>query len=288
MSLPVAEAISAGLAALARMQPPDGGFPLYVAKGAARGVLCDRLFSTAYVMLGAGGLLPPDNIARAIAFIRARRRADGLWVYDPSTGLPPDSDSTACALAALALHGEPSDVSGGADLLRSFWWAERGHFRTWNTGVWSRPEHDDVVVNCNVAFALRLLGVPVTAAEAASILAFVQGVGISRYYCAPSTIAHAACRAGFDLAALPPAATARPPPDNLIGAVQWLSGMPNDDDALKAAVLDAQRADGSWPAWAWVTGEARPKPYWASAAITTALAIEALKCHTVPTSGEPL
>lgn len=42
---------------------------------------------------------------------------------------------------------------------------------------------------------------------------------------------------------------------------------------LIEAVLAAQREDGSWQLWPWV-GEG--KPFWASAAITTALALEAL------------
>src|SRR5262245_24212402 len=93
------ETISAGIAALARMQGADGSFPLLTGTGPTGWRPCGRLFSTAYIMLGAGGALPSENVARAIAFIRGQRRPDGLWEYDPAIRIPPDVDSTACSLA---------------------------------------------------------------------------------------------------------------------------------------------------------------------------------------------
>jgi hypothetical protein len=52
--------------------------------------------------------------------------------------------------------------------------------------------------------------------------------------------------------------------------------MPRLDDELIATVLAAQRSDGSWPIWPWVTGAIVPRTYWGSPAVTTALAVEAL------------
>ena len=275
----IAEAISVGIAALARIQGADGSFPLLVEKEPTRWVPCSGLFSTAYIMLGAGGLLPADNIARAVAFIRSQRRPDRLWEYDPGLRIPPDSDSTSCSLAALMLHGDGSDAAGGADLLRSYWRPGGGPFRTWKApGMWSVPERDDAVVNCNVLLALRLLGSPATTAEHDAVRQLLHRTnGRSRFYRTPSTIAHAARRAGLDPAALPAPAVARPQPNDLIGGIQWLCAVPKPDATLIDGVLAAQRHDGSWPLWPWITGEAMP--FWGSAAMTTALALEALCRH---------
>jgi hypothetical protein len=273
----IAQAVAAGVEALGRMQAEDGSFPLWM--GVTQWRPCGRVFSTAYVMIGAGGLLPPERIARAIDFIRRQRRPDGLWDYDPALRVPPDSDTTACALAALVTHDTAFDVTGAAALLRAFWREPDGPFRSWPAaGAWSLPERDDPVVNCNVLFALRLLNAPATATETASVDRLLARTGgIPRYYCSPATVAHAARRAGMDIGALPAAATARPEPADLIGAVQWLCATGVRDEALIAAVLAARSPDGSWPIRPWVTGVARPKPYWGSAAVTTALAIEGLR-----------
>jgi hypothetical protein len=94
--------------------------------------------------------------------------------------------------------------------------------------------------------------------------------------CAPATIAHAAYRAGFQHNELSSEVIARPQANNLIGTIQWLCAMPKSDPELISRVLAAQRADGAWPLWPWVTGGGNLTPYWGSAAVTTALAIEAL------------
>jgi hypothetical protein len=275
----VSQAIKRGVGALAGMQQADGGFPLWT--GTSRWTRCSPLFSTAYVMMGAGGLLPAGNIARAVDFIRSHRRRDGLWVYDPSIDIPPDADSTACSLAALALHGDPSDLIGGVELLRGFWRPGDGPFRTWIAGgMWSLPERDDPVVNCNVLYALGLLGSPVTEPErSAATHLLARAVGGSRYYCAFATLAHAARRAGLSLDGLPAAATARPPVADLLGCVRWLCGMPAVDEETLAVILQAQRPDGSWPIAPWVTAVGQPNPFWGSPAVTTALALEALTRH---------
>jgi hypothetical protein len=225
--------------------------------------------------------LPHDDIARALHFIEAQRRPDGLWEYDPALGIPPDADSTACAMAALVLNGASLDRAEAADLLRSFWRADLGPFRSWRVaGMWSAPERDDPVVNCNIVLALRALGSPASTAEQDEVLRLLRRSGQgSRYYWAPSTIVHAARRAGLDPSALPPAAVARPEPRDLLGAAQWLCGMSEHAPELIAGLLAAQRADGSWPLWPWVTGAGNPRPFWGSAAITTALAVEALDAH---------
>ena len=56
MSRSIADAIESGLEALAGMQAADGAFPLWT--GTNRWARCGPLFATAYVMMGAGRLLP--------------------------------------------------------------------------------------------------------------------------------------------------------------------------------------------------------------------------------------
>lgn len=276
MKQSIAQVITAGIFALAKMQAPDGSFPLWT--GTKRWVPCGSLFATSYIMMGAGRFLPSDNKARAVRYIRSQRRSDGLWEYDPAIRIPPDVDSSACSLAALTIHGDGSDLAGGADLLRAFWRPCDGPFRTWKAdGAWSSPQRDDPVVNCNVLFALGLLGSAATATERSAVINLLEHAAKgSRYYCSPATLAHAAHRAGLDQVELPAAATARPDMHDLMGSLRWLCGMRNTDAELEEAVLRAQRPDGSWPIVPWVTGAGNPKPYWGSPAITTSLALEAL------------
>ena len=273
----ITRAISAGIAALDRMQAGDGSFPFFTRLETTGWKPCGRLFSTAYIMLGAGKMLPRDGIARAAGFIASQRGADGLWEYDPAINVPPDSDTTACALAALLSHNELPDRDAEARLLRTFWRADAGRFRSWNaSGIWSLPERDDPVVNCNILYALKLLGSPATAEETFAVSGFLRTSRPPRYYCAPSTIAHAARRAGLGHDALPSFATAAPAETDLMGCVQWLCGMQKAHMKRVDAVLAAQQVDGSWPIRPWVTGAGQPRPFWGSSAITTALAVEAL------------
>ncbi len=282
MTRSVAQAIDSGLAALGGMQAADGGFPLWT--GTNRWAPCGPLFATAYVMMGAGGLLPAANIGRAVSFIRGQRLGDGLWEYDPAIRIPPDADSTACSLAALALHGDATDLTGGSTLLRQFWRPGAGPFRTWKApGMWSSPDRDDPVVNCNILFALRLLGSPATMAETTAAQRLIARTAAgSRYYLSPATTAHAARRAGLDLDKLPPTLTAPPPRDDLLGGLRWLCASPRSDPGLLKIVLGKQQPDGAWPIVPWVTAAETPKPFWGSPAVTTALAIEALRRHAGP------
>jgi hypothetical protein len=274
----IAQALADGAAALAAMQAPDGSFPFFTRTPPLPWVPCDPIFATASVLLSAAALLPQENVVRAAAYVRGRRRPDGLWQYDATLDVPPDADTTACSLAALSECSGADGLEEGADLLRSFWRPDGGPFRTWRVGgMWSQRDRDDAVVNCNVVCALSRLGSPATPAELEAVRGLVQqSTGGSRYYCAPATLAHALDRAGLDPDALPPAASARPDARDVLGCVEWLCGLRRPDADLVAGVLAAQERDGAWPAWPWVTAVGRPKPFWGSAAVSTALALEAL------------
>jgi hypothetical protein len=272
----IAEAVTDGLAALARMQTREGYFPLYTGTAGSMWTRCDPIFSTAYIMMGIGRLLPAQHIAHAVDYIANSRRSDGLWHYDPALDIPPDADATACALAALARDGRRADIADGADLLRAFWRSEGGPFRTWwGEGAWSRTDRDDPVVNCHVLYALRLLGVPATDVERAAVAALVRrSVNGPRYYGSPGAVALACRRAGIGPEDWPPIVAA--PPKDGLGLLQWFTATGRQREEIVPLLLRLQRPDGSWPIATWVTGAGAPPPIWGSPAITTALTLEAL------------
>ncbi len=270
----VTEATTAGLAALAGMQTRAGYFPFYVGSQETSWRRCDPIFATAYIMMIVGRLLPAERIAHATDYIANSRRSDGLWHYDPSLDIPPDADTTACALAALARDGRTSETAGGADLLRTFWRAEAGPFRTWRIdGPWSHAGRDDPVVNCHILHALQLLGAPATDIERSAVAALVQrSLSGSRYYSSPGAIALACRRGRIGEEFWPPIVVA--PPKGGLGLLQWFTATGRHRDQLVPLLLRTQREDGSWPVAPWVTGVNVPS--WGGPAISTALAIEAL------------
>lgn len=153
-------------------------------------------------------------------------------------------------------------------------------------GDWSIPARDDPVVNCNLVLALNLLGSPATATETAAVVRLLgRSTAGSRYYCAPAAIAHAARRAGFAPDALPPTAASQPTSGGVMAAAQWLAAGLGRDDRLVAGILAAQRPDGSWPGGPWVFGVGTP--FWGSAAVTTAFAVEALADQAATPAGTP-
>ncbi|MFN8855572.1 MAG: hypothetical protein ACK50P_08405 [Planctomycetaceae bacterium] len=295
-------ALAAGLRALESLQSADGSFPFQLwweprdligrvitrarrlvghARQTPTGPVMeqDPTFATSYLLMGAGRRLPPQSISRAGEFLLTRRDSLGMWAWGELFGkiLPPDADSTACALAALALNGFPLDREAEAERLRRFWRPDLQRFRTWIAeGPYSIPERDEPVANANVLFALNALGQPPTPAEHAGVRRYLAScLAGSRYYCSPATIAHAAHRAGLDPQCLPHFARTRPGRDDLIGTIQWLCAGHRGDRAATERVLAAQQPDGSWPSMAWIKGVG--VPLWGCAAVTTALAIESLE-----------
>ncbi|MFI4925674.1 MAG: hypothetical protein ACHQJ7_11115 [Vicinamibacteria bacterium] len=274
----IATAIAAGVSALAKQQRPDGSFPLATVTPPGHWRDCDPVFSTACVLLAVGSRLSPDSMRRATAYLRSARRPDGLWAFDRSLDIPPDADTTACALAALAHHAPDADLHGGAALLRTFWRAPEGPFRTWpDTGMWAGSGRDDAVVNGNVVLALDELGAPASHAEIAAVERLIaKRVDGPRYYVSACATAYAARRAGLRPDRLPSVTTAQPPPGDVLGCAQWILGTGRRDPVTIDAIVNAQRGDGSWPRLPWCKAAQRPVPYWGSEAVTTAIAIEAL------------
>lgn len=266
------------------MQTSEGYFPFYVGSSETIWRRCDPIFATAYIMMGVGRLLPKDRIAQAVDYIASRRGADGLWNYDPALNIPSDADTTSCSLAALALDGRHAETAGGADLLRTFWRPETGPFRTWREeGPWTLDARSDAVVNCNVLFALRLLGAPPTDTEHGAVATLVrESVKGSAYYSSPGAIT-LACRRGCIGEESWPPVVASPPPDAL-GALQWFIATGRHHDRMVPRILQVQQPDGSWPISTWVTG--RRLPSWGSPAVTTSLAVEALRAWALDPPAE--
>src|SRR3954451_23395290 len=204
-------AVSEAAAVLAGSQGADGGFALVPVASQPQGSPGDDLFSTATVLALAAPVLPEECVARAAAYILGRRDKRGLWGWAADDSLPPDADDTAICLGALARAGAGVDREEAARLLRKFWrWS--GPFRTWlASGAWNKRDRDDAVVNCNVLWALRELGVPVRGAELRSVRSMVAACRRpTRYYCSEASVAWAAARIGIATPSL------RPPPDDAL------------------------------------------------------------------------
>jgi len=143
--------------------------------------------------------------------------------------------------------------------------------------MWAGPGRDDAVVNGNIVLALDALGEPASPAEIAAVERLVaKRVDGPRYYVSPCATAYAVRRARMRPDPLPSLTTAQPPPGDILGCALWMLGTGRRDPAVIDAIVDAQRNDGSWPRLPWCKAAQRPVPYWASEAVTTAIAIEAL------------
>ena len=121
---------SAGVRALEKAQRSDGSFELVKWSQGGSPAPAHHLFATAWVIIAAGNSLTGEARERAARSIEACRDISGYWNFDPSMGIPSDSDDTACAMIALAACGR----TGGerdAGLLLDQWRHERGRFATW-------------------------------------------------------------------------------------------------------------------------------------------------------------
>ncbi|QPN67466.1 hypothetical protein [Synechococcus sp. CBW1006] len=273
-----------GRRALESLQSRDGSFAFFQQQPIDHAFMpggppTDPLFATLTVLLAAGDQLSKPSLERAVMSIAIRRGADGHWNYDPALGIPSDSDDTACALAVLARFSPEQIRVSDAKMLRSYWRSPAGPFRTWNSQElpWDRSDRDDVVVNCNVAYALKCMGAPLNRAERCCLESMLSMADQrSRYYCSVLTVGYAARRAGFDpylskCVRLASSALSL----NSLEMAQSLLIAGGQDASLSDALLTGQASDGTWPAAPWCDGEGfRP---WGSRAITTALCLEALQ-----------
>ncbi len=267
----IRRSVAAGLRALEEAQEQDGSFALAGVPSSPPVTPADNLFSTAMVLGLLAGELHPQVVARAATYLLDRREADGLWKWAEGAPLPPDSDDTACCLGALARAGATLDRTAGVRQLRRFWrWG--GPFRTWLArGAWGARDRDDAVVNCNVLWAIQQLGAAPKRAERAAVGRIVARTqGATRYYCSAAHVAWAAARAGIPAPHLSPPANAAGRP---LECALWLLAGRELGPGAGTLLLDAQEADGGWPAEPWVQDHSGA---WESRPVTAAFAIAAL------------
>jgi hypothetical protein len=278
--LEIRRSVAAALRALEEAQEPDGSFPLTVVPSQPPATPADNLFSTAMVLGLLPGALSLETVSRATRYLLSRREAQGPWAWVTDGSLPPDADDTACCLGAMATVGTALDRAGGVQLLRRFW-RLGGPFRTWLArGRWGSRDYDDPVVNCNVLWAIQQLGAVPRRAERAAVGRIVaRAQGATRYYSSAASVAWAAARVGI------PTPQLLPPADALLAVrplecALWLLARRGSWQAGGAILLDAQEADGGWPAEAWVHDNVGA---WQSRSVTTAFAVTALSSMTALT-----
>jgi hypothetical protein len=269
------------------------------------------VYVTTFVVHSLGFLAADSRIdriqSRGANFLEAEEEG-GVWNYEGRGvwRLPPDLDCTCTAAAALTAVGRrpPSAFYG------LLWGGVRGNevapggpYHTY-IGVNDVPDDPifapfareiDPLVNANVLFCSGLLGIelPGAAEYVARVVQSGDYRSNSHYVISPHFVLYAISRAYMDggATALAPIASV---------ALQFLtSGLPALHDEVSAlnvacravsllnlgadqdiivpylaALLEAQAADGYWPAWAAWAGF--PPNYDGSSALTTALALEAL------------
>ena len=182
-------------------------------------------------------------------YLRDTREPDGSWMFDPAARRwPPDADTTACAVAALA---------EGAEIVRRIVATQPdpqdGLIRPWllwHEGAAERMDRNasDAVVTANVIFAAERVGEDTAALRAALERHLAAGVVKTVYYDSPSLQAYYFARARVAV----------------------------ESHAAPSAehIAASQEPDGTWPAERWFTDPARY--VWQSRTFSTALAVEAL------------
>lgn len=298
----VAAAVRHGLRFIDRAQLPDGEIPTVVVARDDRGGDCgrgapDSNFFTASLVLASllrarsrGARVPNRVVGRTCNFVRGGRLPNGTWRFWTRKTVrlvDPDTDVTACALAAIRETGDGSPELD-IDVLRRARRAD-GLFVTWFRE--REPNDVDAVVNANVAWALREQTPREVCVWLGEVIANCSERTSMHYYDDPVVLHRAVVRAHRAGASHlgPFVAKLRErlesgtgSPDALTLALR-LAALSEMDAALPDQLVDellaAQRADGSWP---WCPAWSGPEPprsrdlYWGSEALTTAVAIEAL------------
>lgn len=296
------QAVRSGLEFLRAVQDPSGRLPAVASGNRALTGTCvedETPFVAAFVCPALEALDCPEAEVvreRALGYLIDRAEPPGLWRYwrSPEQVLDPDLDDTACA--SLALRDRHLSILCGANrgaILGNR--DEQGRFKTWLRPA-GRPNDVDSVVNANV---VAYLGEgPETERAIAWLVDLVAAdrvSGTSWYYPLESaSLAYAMARAAaFGVRAFAEAGATL--------SERLLAGLSKRDVLETAMVVTAaagfgageaspvsdavgflraaQRPDGSWRPEAFYCGPEPPGPrtvYFGSAALTTALCLEAL------------
>lgn len=242
----------------------------------------------------------PGIIAHLVRYLAAHRRDGMFWFFEDPTLVPPDVDSVAMGMSALARAGavDPAAATEAAILDRvvSNCTAD-GIIQVYFPPRESREERVDPVVCANALGLLHLAGRGHEARPTEDFLysvlesrAYLRG---TRYYPTPEAFLYFLARAMGASEALRQRflplmrervgeALAHPRGDDeppLLTALRLIAanatGHDDPDDAR--ALLERQHADGSWQAHPLgTTGESRMRLYFGSRPLTTAFALHAL------------
>ncbi|HZM64268.1 MAG TPA: prenyltransferase/squalene oxidase repeat-containing protein [Candidatus Saccharimonadales bacterium] len=297
------DAVARGIAYLESTQAVDGSFMTYTSTS--------RTFRTAHplpttfgsaLILGAlGGVANSEAIRERIAqWLLGQKNADWSFNYwtkgaaeRTTRPYPNDLDDTCCALIGLYLHNPALvDAPCLANVVRLLVAAEYevgGPYKTWLAPKTSPIAwHDvDLVVNANVAYLLELVAEPLPKLQALMGKAILSGNLTSPYYPLPLVVMYFIARAYHGEGVGQLAA-------NILGMQAYghwktpaqtalaVSALRYTGHAVPAEAIvfltDKQQSDGSWPAEPlWLDKSDKNKAAYAgSAALTTALVIEAL------------
>ena len=225
---------------------------------------------------------------KACNFVANQRRTDGSWTYwrqnakqQQTEPYPPDLDDTACAMALLADRQTPQQMAQLAHLLTRAEQVPGGPYTTWLCDWQQQPQWLDVdpAVNANIAYMLKRLGIqlePLKQYLAAAELG-------SSYYVGQAPLYYFYARAGIDSIG-----------DSLAARLQTLKKLTDLETALllsagcnisiDTALLQplydklVRFTGAHWPAEALYVDPVYDgrQHYGGSAALTTALALEAL------------
>ena len=300
-------AIRSAVDFLSARQLTDGEFPSVVGSDPdlAGATAPDTNYFTTPQVLWSLGFVRDRRCARMIrraaSFVAGGCDADGSWRFFTNKVLrriDPDTDTTACAAAALVARAPdrlPSMENVRSALLRCR--DSDGRFFTWMRTT----THNDVdaVANANVLWFLR--DDPAATGAATWLTEILRSGDESKvhpYYESPFALYHAAARACYAGASrLLPARTAIldrvrarmradgsfvDPLDTAFALCTLCNlGLTADEAVARGseALVAAQRADGGWAATAVWNGPELPAPrsvWWGGECWTTALCVEAL------------
>lgn len=307
----ISHAIERGLTYLHQTQRRSGEFATYASPrlDMQGGVAYSKsVYMTTFVIhslcyLPEHPLIKPMQ-QRAAEFLLTEKEDFGGWNYDGKDNwrVPPDLDDTSCAIAALFKVGYQPDYSFYM-LLWQNEVAPSGPYYTW-IGINELSDEPlvkevDGLVNCNVLYCASLLSIslPNTVNFLIEQVKNIKNQASSIYSVSPHFFIYTLCRAYADgqVEALSPI---RPILNEYI--LNHLSLRQTTQSTFNLAclaisdfnlyqdfsrvepylttLLNAQQADGGWPAWA-AYASYTPN-YDGSPALTTALVLELLgKCY---------
>jgi prenyltransferase/squalene oxidase-like repeat protein len=302
---PIEAAIGAGLEYLARRQLKDGGFASF-SSPSLQVFEPAKTYRTNFVpalilsaISGTGGTAAKAVRDSLAAYLLKQTGEQGSFNYwsraDKRHELQPypdDLDDTFCALSALCLHNpkliDEAVLTRAVKILLGTETKVGGPYRTWlvppgSGKVW---QDVDLAVNSNVAYFLSLVSRPLPNLVAFIDRAIINSGLESPYYPSAYPLVYYVSRgySGNHRAKLTSFARSLRPETPLETAMITASllRLGSIDQAEKVKqLLGGQSRDGSWPAAAFCLDQAiKGQTYYnGAAALTTALALEALELY---------